>query len=212
MTNRIVINLTAVIIAALALFILPRLSTGIVWPLIIIAALIIGICFLVRWHARHTAYQCPACDQAFGVSAWTDFMSPHLGGQKMLQCPHCRTSAWCLEVDRDEIPDHPHVTPPHLGVSQPARTSLYIQIAIILALYSVLWIITLSAPAPAEATVLERFKIPLAAGILALLHFVFSLYALWHRYRSRIYLLVTIFVGAFIALAIWIQYSRILRT
>jgi hypothetical protein len=211
MTNRIVINLTAVTIAALALFIMPRLSSGVGLPLIIIAALIVGIFVLVRWHARHTAYRCPACNQVFDVSAWTDFMSPHLGGQKMLQCPYCRTSAWCLEVDRGEIFDHPHVTPSHLRPSQPAGTSLYIQIAVILALYIVLWIITISAPTMTDETILERVKIPLAAGILALLHFVFCLYALRRRYRSRIYLLVTIFVGAFIALAIWIQHSRLLQ-
>ncbi|MFZ5981606.1 MAG: hypothetical protein ACOYVF_13340 [Candidatus Zixiibacteriota bacterium] len=76
------------------------------WPVktatyVVIVALILF--FLVRWHARHTAYECPACGHRFIVTAWRDFISPHYPNKKRLRCPACQKKSWCPEIPRDRL-------------------------------------------------------------------------------------------------------------
>jgi DNA-directed RNA polymerase subunit RPC12/RpoP len=54
-----------------------------------------GSLFLfVRWHANAVAYRCPRCGHEFEISAWRDFISPHMPSVKYLKCPSCATRGW----------------------------------------------------------------------------------------------------------------------
>jgi len=63
------------------------------WMIIAVAALLVLV--VIVWHARHTVYRCNACEHPFQVSGWIDFISPHLGGVKLLRCPKCGAVKWC---------------------------------------------------------------------------------------------------------------------
>jgi hypothetical protein len=56
---------------------------------------------LVRWHARNTAYRCPACLHEFEISALRDFISPHGFGRKYLKCPACGKRSWALALAKE---------------------------------------------------------------------------------------------------------------
>ena len=57
---------------------------------------------LVSTHAHNTEYTCPSCHRRFAVSAWVDFVSPHVSYAKLLTCPDCRTVAWCPAERRQQ--------------------------------------------------------------------------------------------------------------
>ena len=82
------------ILAALALVALEHSVEGFV----IIAISAILLIFLVRRHAASTVYACPRCGHQFKISSIKDFMSPHKGFEKWLQCPQCAAIEWCREV------------------------------------------------------------------------------------------------------------------
>jgi membrane protein YdbS with pleckstrin-like domain len=63
---------------------------------IMIAAVALLALIMVVRHARHTVYRCKACEHPFQVSGWIDFVSPHLGGVKLLRCPRCGAVKWCV--------------------------------------------------------------------------------------------------------------------
>ena len=198
-------------LAVVALFILPQLWGWTGFPILIILALAVVTALLVRWHARNTGYRCPACEFTFVISAWTDFMSPHKSGEKMLRCPRCRGSSWCLEISRASVTDE---TPAQDGALTPPAFSpapLNLQVGAVASLYMALWIITLFrlTDLPQGMSLMTVIKIPVATVILVVMHAAFCLYGARHGYRSRIYVLVTIFVAAFLLLAVWIQHSRL---
>lgn len=206
-----VIRLAVVVVIAAALFFLPRLQGWSGLSAVIIAAFILFTFFLVRWHARHSAYKCPGCECIFAISAWTDFLSPHLSGDKMLRCPHCGLSGWCPEIDRDTAALSPGQLSParKMAPASPA-TSLYVQVVVVLACYAAIWIVTLySRPTGAFPWVILR--IPLIVTLLPILHATFCVYAVFQNYRSRIYFFVTLFVAVFLTLALWIQYTVLAR-
>ena len=66
-----------------------------IWLILVI----VGLFFLVRWHAKQFAYRCANCECEFEISTFTDLISPHgvsgKGGWKYLKCPNChqRTKA-----------------------------------------------------------------------------------------------------------------------
>ena len=68
------------------------------WPFGLILWLLVFVggvlSFLVRWHARTTAYRCAHCGHEFEISALTDFRSPHFPSRKYLRCPSCGTRCW----------------------------------------------------------------------------------------------------------------------
>ena len=82
--------LTAVVLA-------PR-----AWPWGLIVWLI--LCFggslflLVRWHAHHTVYRCPACSSEFEISILIDFISPHFLHKKYLKCHRCDERVWATTL------------------------------------------------------------------------------------------------------------------
>ena len=53
-----------------------------------------GLFLLVRWHAKNTAYRCPACRYEFDISALTNFASPQVPNKKYLKCPRCGKRNW----------------------------------------------------------------------------------------------------------------------
>jgi DNA-directed RNA polymerase subunit RPC12/RpoP len=94
-TRKTALFLGAVLLAAVAtgFWFLPR--RGDVWLAVWLAAgVALPVFFLVRWHARTTAYRCPACRHEFAISAWTDFITPHLPGKKYVACPSCGKKGW----------------------------------------------------------------------------------------------------------------------
>lgn len=203
------IRILTIVVVAVALFILPRLWGWSGWPLIIIFGLMVFTFFMVRWHARNTGYQCPVCEYCFTITPGTDFLSPHLGGEKILRCPNCGMSAWCREID-----------PVHAGTESMApasipivaagkATTLRIQVIAILAAYAILWGFTLTVmpTEPGGISAWTWLKIPIVTFPLPVLHFLFCTYAISRGYRSRLYLIITMFVGVFLLLALWIQYS-----
>jgi DNA-directed RNA polymerase subunit RPC12/RpoP len=60
-----------------------------------------GLFLLVRWHAHHTAYRCPACGDEFEISVFTDFVSPQVPNKKYLKCPHCGQRNWATVLMKD---------------------------------------------------------------------------------------------------------------
>jgi DNA-directed RNA polymerase subunit RPC12/RpoP len=59
------------------------------------AAVATGIlAVLVRWHAASTGYRCPNCGEDFAISAWADFLTPHMLTTKYVKCPACAKRAW----------------------------------------------------------------------------------------------------------------------
>jgi DNA-directed RNA polymerase subunit RPC12/RpoP len=49
---------------------------------------------LVGWHAWEYGYCCGHCGAEFEISAFTDFISPHLLKTKYLRCPQCGKRNW----------------------------------------------------------------------------------------------------------------------
>jgi hypothetical protein len=79
----------ASLIALLAIFGSPVF----LWVILTVAALL--VLTIVVWHARRTVYICKSCKHVFQITAWIDFISPHLGGVKLLRCPKCGSVGWC---------------------------------------------------------------------------------------------------------------------
>jgi hypothetical protein len=206
-----IIRLAAMVIIAVALLVVPRFWGWPGLPLAVVFLFVAATFFLVRWHARHVGYCCPVCDYRFAVSAWNDFLSPHLGGEKLLRCPRCGQSSWCPEIDRAVVPKD-QSAPPRLSRPGPQR-SLSFQMAVVLLLYLGPWVYTALVwrRLPADVSGLVILKIPLITAVLPMLHFVFCFHAIRNGYRSRIYLLVTLFIAFFLALAFWMQYAQLAR-
>ena len=206
------IGLIGTFFMIVALFVLPRLSSQAVWPFVVIAVNVTGLFFLVRWHAARAAYRCPACGREFTVSPWIDFLSPHTIGEKLLRCPSCRESSWCIETDRAAgqlFEAEKGNQPP--GAQFAAAGRLYLQVAVVMAVYGALWLYTLRflQVSPATAETMMVLKIPLVTGLLPLLHLIFCLFAAREGYRSRIYPIMTGFVAAFLLLAFWSQHQML---
>jgi hypothetical protein len=62
---------------------------------VIVGSAVLVLVLMVSFHARRTEYTCPACARKFAVSAWVDFLSPHVPHAKLLCCPDCRKVSWC---------------------------------------------------------------------------------------------------------------------
>lgn len=205
------VQIVLVGLAAIALFVLPQLWGWAGFPVMIILALAIVAVIMVRWHARNTGFRCPACDFTFAISPWTDFLSPHKSGLKMLRCPRCLESSWCLEISRTSVTDDAPVK--NAAGIPPAYSAapLYLQIGTVVSLYIALWIVTQYhwTTLPEGISLLAVIKIPSAIAVLVIMHGIFCLYAARHGYRSRIYILITIFVAAFLLLAIWVQHRQL---
>ncbi len=201
------IHIAAVVVIAALLFILPPLWGWSGLPAIIIPGLLIVTTILVRWHARHTGYRCGECGGAFMISAWTDFLSPHLSDRKLLRCPHCLASGWCQEIEPGAVgapPDAPRVA---AAPSDYSPGNLYLQMILVILLYAALWAVALYQWSAISTPVSfwRITKIPIATAVLPIMHFVFCFFAVRHAYRSRMYAMVTIFVAVFLLLAVWTQ-------
>lgn len=65
-----------------------------------------GMAWLVRWHARSFAYQCPACGEPFEISAWADFFGVNKltrrGPMKYLRCPACGERRWARVLVKED--------------------------------------------------------------------------------------------------------------
>ena len=209
MRSNVWVGLAVVIIFIVAFFILPRLSHA-AWSSLLITVVFLGIMIvLVRWHARTSGYHCPACGHEFAVSAWVDFLSPHGFGRKLLRCPRCDIASWCGEIDRAGLNTATETEIPVPDTESTGAAWLYLQVAIIVALYAILWGLTVYRwPGASLGFIL---KIPLAAGVLPVLHAVFCLFAARQGYQSRIYPAVTAFVAIFLLLAVWMQWTVLSR-
>jgi DNA-directed RNA polymerase subunit RPC12/RpoP len=201
------IQIAIVVIISAFLFILPPLWGWGGLPFLIIAILIIATVAMVRWHTHHTAYRCQACARAFRISAWTDFLSPHMSDRKLLQCPHCNTSDWCQEVDPAAVDLLTDSSQRVVVSAHYSPRNLYWQMLLIILLYAALWVVAIYQWLALSATVplWQIIKIPVATTILPMLHFIFCYFAVRHAYRSRIYAMITIFVAVFLLLAVWTQ-------
>jgi len=205
--RNIVIRLGTLFVIAVAFFALPQLWHWNGLPALIFGGLAVMTFFLVRWHARNTGYECPECRHLFMVSPVTDFLSPHLGGVKLLRCPQCGRSSWCPEIDAPSgltASSRKNYVP----LQAPDRgTSLRIQIVVVVVIYISLWAYTLFAwPAlPENTSSWTILKIPVIIAVLPALQMVFCFFALRHGYRSRLYLAVSLFVIVFLLLAVWMQ-------
>ena len=92
---RVTVFLVATYVLALALGAVALLPD---WWVIWAGAAILGLGFLVGWHAQHFAYRCEQCETIFTVPALVDFASPQgigrgpdgdMRGWKLLRCPTC---------------------------------------------------------------------------------------------------------------------------
>jgi DNA-directed RNA polymerase subunit RPC12/RpoP len=96
--------LAGAVVAASAVILVPR-----AWPMGLIVWLAVfaggGLFLLVRWHARHTAYRCPACGGEFEISVLTDLASPQIPDRKYLKCPRCGQRKWATVLMKDRETD-----------------------------------------------------------------------------------------------------------
>ena len=71
-----------VLLAATVIVVTAWILIPVAWPIGFAAwlAVFVGgsLFLLVRWHAKSTAYRCPACRYEFEISVLTDFASPQL--------------------------------------------------------------------------------------------------------------------------------------
>lgn len=206
-----IVGLAGTVLIILSLSILPRLTDWIVWPYILVMSILAVLTILVRWHAHHVGYVCPACDYFFAITPLTDFLSPQLG-EKLLRCPRCASSSWCREIDRSSVPQQ-NLTTPAAVEPLPTDWFLYIQIFIVLAIYLFTWGYTLIVwpTLPPSASSLTILRIPISITILPAAQAAFCLFAIRNGYKSRIYLAVTGFVAIFLILSAWAQISAIAR-
>jgi hypothetical protein len=206
------LGLAVVVVFVLAFLVLPKLSPSTVSSLVITLLFLAIMMLLVYRHARTSGYHCSPCGHEFAVSVWVDFLSPHGFGRKLLRCPRCQIASWCNEIDRAAI-RLPGETEEPIPEAAPATVGrLYLQVAIILILYAALWGLTCFRwPSSAAASTAAILKIPLAIGLLPVLHAVFCLFAARQGYRSAVYPAVTAFVTAFLLLAGWMQWTVLTR-
>ena len=80
-----------IVVTAVILIPMARPVGIIVWLAIFVSG---GLFLLVRWHAKSTAYRCPACDHEFEISAFTDLASLQVPDKKYLKCPQCGKRNW----------------------------------------------------------------------------------------------------------------------
>jgi len=198
-------GIIAVIFMMLAVLVLPHLSGWSGWPFVLLVVVAFVFTILIHAHARSVGYLCPACGHAFAISAGTDFLSPHFVG-KLLRCPRCGEVSWCNEVNRNQVAETAAGEMP-LKTAIPSGGSLYLQIGLVIAVYAGLWFYTFSSlPSVGGAVALEAvFRIPVAAVLLILLHFLFCHFAARQGYRGLIYPIMTLFVLAFLGLTFWMQ-------
>jgi len=211
MNKNAVISVISIIFFIIVLFVLPRLWDAPAWPFVVLGIFVVGAIFLVRWHAKNSAYVCPACSLHFPISAWTDFMSPHKGGVKLLRCPRCGESDWCDETNRAGLKMDEALKYANKKHPVPPAGGLNFQISVVLVLYLGLWALTFFTAGNISNLTADYnlIKIPLVSIILPIMHFSFCFYAARHGYRSRLYPLITGFVVFFLGFAIWMQYLAI---
>jgi DNA-directed RNA polymerase subunit RPC12/RpoP len=94
--------LTVAVIVVTAAILIP-----LAWPvglIVWLAMFVSGSLFLlVRWHAKVTAYRCPACGYEFEISVLTDFASLQVPDKKYLKCPRCGKRDWAtVLMKKDE--------------------------------------------------------------------------------------------------------------
>lgn len=206
------LGLTVVVVFVLAFFVLPRLSSSTLASLAITVLFLAIMLLLVVRHARTSGYHCLPCGNEFAISVWIDFLSPHGFGRKLLRCPRCGIASWCNEIDRAAI-RLPRETGEEIPEAPPDAVGwLYVQVALVILLYAALWGLTLVRwPSAAAASTGLILKIPLAAAVLPALHAVFCLFAARQGYKSAVYPAVTVFVAAFLLLAVWMQWTVLAR-
>lgn len=100
-TTLLLLAAAAVVAVTTGIWLLPR--HGEFWLLLwTVTGVLIPMYFLVRWHARSTAYRCPSCGHEFEISAWTDFITPHVPGRKYVGCPSCGKKGWAKVLMKTE--------------------------------------------------------------------------------------------------------------
>lgn len=190
---------------ALLAFILPAAAGWHGLPYVIIGIFAVGCLVLVRWHSGHTAYRCSSCRHIFTISAWTDFMSPHQGGEKLLRCGQCGYAGWFEETDRGRA--LPSESPPPPTELIPVRSAgrLYLQMFIVVALYAALWIASVAVADKDISAGSKTFDLLLGTGLLPVLHFAYCNFAARNGYRSRIYPIITAITAVFLVFVTLMQ-------
>jgi uncharacterized membrane protein len=214
------IILFIVVMTASAIFIIPiSMPMGLIIWIFIIS---IGTYLIIRWHAKNTVFICPECNHKFTISTAKDFLSPNFFDKKLLRCANCGESSWCKAISAKSIQlDISRAERYKQAKTKPAK-SLYIQMAIVLFIYLILWCNAFYLYAKLPDTIPTHFDIagkpdawgakssflflPLSATIFPLLHGLFFLYAAKEGYRSLIYLVITIIFIITLLIFIGIQY------
>jgi DNA-directed RNA polymerase subunit RPC12/RpoP len=95
-----------ILLAAAIIVVTARILIPVAWPIGFAVWLAVfvsgGLFLLVRWHAKSTAYRCPACGSEFEISVLTDFASLQLPGRKYLKCPQCGKRSWATVLMRTD--------------------------------------------------------------------------------------------------------------
>jgi DNA-directed RNA polymerase subunit RPC12/RpoP len=93
--------LAGVVVIASAVILVP-----LAWPIGLVVWLSVfatgSLFLLVRWHARHTAYRCPACGHEFEISLLTDLASLQIPDKKYLKCPRCGRRKWATVLMKEK--------------------------------------------------------------------------------------------------------------
>ena len=87
------VNIVLVAAAAGALVLIGA-TLGTTHPLVFVGAALAVLFFLVRWHARNSAYLCASRGGEFVLTPLQDFFSPHSLTTKYARCPHCGEHNW----------------------------------------------------------------------------------------------------------------------
>jgi DNA-directed RNA polymerase subunit RPC12/RpoP len=74
---------------------------GRIFPAVVAAGGVVILATLVRWHASATGFRCAACGHEFAISAWADFLSPHMLTTKYVKCRACGQREWMEALVRE---------------------------------------------------------------------------------------------------------------
>ena len=90
---------------------LPSIIIGaIMWPPSIIfslAAILIGVCFLIHWSLKNVVFICSQCSHPIRPEGVDFVLSLNNGDEKLLRCPKCDERSWCKAISVKDLEEAP---------------------------------------------------------------------------------------------------------
>ena len=195
------------------------------WPAVVLLYIvwIIGwLAWLIKWHSKAFVYQCNFCRAIFEVSPMGDALSPHMMDTKLLRCPKCGHSDWFKGMEREGVKTEILPVGYRGSIKIEVDRTLYWQIALVLSVYLILWLHTISyylklpdfIPMKSNRLITMQNKVnllllPIVAGIFPLIELFICRHAIKEGLKSKIYWFITALFLLILLLFCGIQYYLI---